>query len=101
MDVYHGLKRNSYYSVYFEGDLSQERKHFLIRDSIELSDTVTAVIKQIRNEESSDLGLVLNKDNIGGGKVKNRHNTIIGGDRKKNILRSVKLFVIIILLKLF
>ena len=51
---YHSKKRNSSFSEYFEGDLSQNllsRKHFQRRDSELANDTVNAIVSRIREED--------------------------------------------------
>ena len=73
LKIYHGMRRNSSFAEYFEGDLSQNllsRKHFLHRDSVEKSDPVTAIVNHIRKEDSKDLGFVINRDGGGGGRKK-------------------------------
>ena len=65
---YHRKKRNSSFSEYFEGDLSQNllsRKHFQCRDSELANDTVNAIVSRIREEDSHWLTLnVENKSQV-------------------------------------
>ena len=73
LNISHGMRRNSSFAEYFEGDLSQNllsRRHFLRRDSVEKSDPVTAIVNHIRKEDSKDLGLVIKRDGGGGGRKK-------------------------------
>ena len=85
LHIYQGMRRNSSFADYFEGDLSQNllsRKHFTHRDSGIQSDAVNAIVKQIRSEDCRDLGLVVKK---GEGEVE-------GGERsKKNLLKVIQL----------
>ena len=66
--MYHSKKRNSSFSEYFEGDLSQNllsRKHFLRRDSELPTATVNAIVSRIKDEDSTGLFLkVENKQKI-------------------------------------
>eukprot|EP00092_Neocalanus_flemingeri_P024616 GFUD01026699.1.p1 GENE.GFUD01026699.1~~GFUD01026699.1.p1 ORF type:complete len:223 (+),score=57.43 GFUD01026699.1:93-671(+) len=71
LNIYQGMRRNSSYAQYFEGDLSQNllsRRHFLHRDSEEQSDTVSAIVSHVRNEDGKDLRWI--KNNGDGGKKK-------------------------------
>ena len=58
LQMYHGMRRNSSFAEYFEGDLSQNllsRSHFTHRDSGVQSGAVNALVKQIRREECRDI----------------------------------------------
>ena len=62
--MYHSKKRNSSFSEYFEGDLSQNllsRKHFIRRDSELPTETVNAIVNRIKEEDST--GLILKVEN--------------------------------------
>eukprot|EP00091_Calanus_sinicus_P003093 TRINITY_DN13247_c0_g1_i2.p1 TRINITY_DN13247_c0_g1~~TRINITY_DN13247_c0_g1_i2.p1 ORF type:complete len:192 (-),score=39.13 TRINITY_DN13247_c0_g1_i2:335-874(-) len=62
--IYRSKKRNSSFSEYFEGDLSQNllsRKHFLRRDSELPTATVNAIVSRIKEEDST--GLLLKIEN--------------------------------------
>lgn len=59
---YHGMRRNSSFADYFEGDLSQNllsRSHFTHRDSSIPGNTVDILVEKIRHPDSQDLGLVV------------------------------------------
>ena len=63
---YHSRKRNSSFSEYFEGDLSQNllsRNHFLRRDSELQSETVNAIVNRISEKNYNGLRLILKEDN--------------------------------------
>ena len=65
LQIYHGMRRNSSFAEYFEGDLSQNllsRSHFTHRDSGVQSDAVNAIVKQIRSEDCRKVGLVVKKE---------------------------------------
>ena len=76
LQIYLGMRRNSSFAEYFEGDLSQNllsRSHFPRRDSAAAvkNDTVDAIVKQIRTEDTnSNLGLGIAKVEGGEGRKK-------------------------------
>ena len=76
LQIYLGMRRNSSFAEYFEGDLSQNllsRSHFPRRDSAAAvkSDTVDAIVKQIRTEDTNNnLGLGIAKGEGGEGRKK-------------------------------
>merc|ERR1711892_1078347 len=76
LQIYLGMRRNSSFAEYFEGDLSQNllsRSHFPRRDSAAAvkSDAVDAIVKQIRTEDTNNnLGLGITKGEGGEGRKK-------------------------------
>ena len=67
LKAYHGMRRNSSFADYFEGDLSQNllsRSHFGRRDSGITSDAANNIVNHIKNKNNTDhiaLDNVVNK----------------------------------------
>eukprot|EP00092_Neocalanus_flemingeri_P034639 GFUD01037680.1.p1 GENE.GFUD01037680.1~~GFUD01037680.1.p1 ORF type:complete len:190 (+),score=58.76 GFUD01037680.1:37-606(+) len=55
-------RRNSSFAEFFEGDLSQNllsRRHFSSRGSVDPGTTVSAIVRQIKDEDPTNMGLMM------------------------------------------